>query len=217
MNEIAFLDHATPCQMDLLWSLGWRNFGRRFFRYSQFPYDRRCLTILPLRIDIRAFSLSDSQRRTLRRNVDLLWHVGPATTDQEHQDLLKRHALRFKENRPESPHDFLGDGVQDSRPCEVREISARNKEGDLLAASYIGVGEEAFSSIHAMFDPEVHRRRLGIATLLREVEETRITGRRFLYLGYATVEPSLDDYKKGFAGLEWYDWERWHDTPVPGK
>ena len=215
MNEIAFLDHATPRQMDLLWSLGWRNFGNRFFRSSSFPYGGKQLTIVPLRIEVRAFSPSDSHRRTIRKNSDLNWNVGPVVPDAEHQGLLELHALRFEDNRPETYADFLGDDVLESRPCEVREVSARSPEGTLLAASYIGVGEEAYSSIHAMFHPEVHRRRLGIATLLRKLEETRVSGRRFLYLGYATVEPSFYDYKKGFAGLEWYDWKEWHASPVP--
>ena len=217
MNEIAFLDHATPRQMDLLWSLGWRNFGKRFFRYSSFPYRGDQLTIIPLRINIRAFSPSDSHRRTIRKNSDLNWNIGPVVTDAEHQGLLELHALRFEDNRPETHTDFLGHEVLESRPCEVREVSARSPEGTLLASSYIGVGEESFSSIHAMYHPEVHRRRLGIATLLREIEETRVSGRRFLYLGYATVEPSFYDYKKRFSGLEWYDWEAWHASPVPSR
>ena len=201
MNEIAFLDHASPRQMDLLWSLGWRNFGKRFFRYSWFVHGGESLTIIPLRIDVRAFFPSGSHRRTIRMNSDLHWNSGPVVPDSEHQDLLELHALRFAENRPETPADFLGEEVLESRPCEVREISARSPEGPLLAVSYIGVGAESFSSIHAMFRPEFHRRRLGIATLLKELQETRASGRRFLYLGYATVEPSFYDYKKGFSGL----------------
>jgi len=67
-----------------------------------------------------------------------------------------------------------------------------------------------------MFDPAASRRRLGIATLLWEIESARKAGCRRLYHGYAFSEPSHYDYKKGFTGLEWYDWKRWHDTPPPG-
>ena len=76
----------------------------------------------------------------------------------------------------------------------------------MIAVSYLDLGREAASSVYAIFEPEVARRSPGIFTLLQEIEFARSTGRRFLYLGYATHEPSHYDYKKRFLGLERFDW-----------
>ncbi len=57
-----------------------------------------------------------------------------------------------------------------------------------------------------MFEPEAAARSLGICTFLHEIAYAQNTGRRYLYPGYATVEPSHYDYKKSFPALESYHW-----------
>lgn len=218
MNEVAFA--AEPCEpvlMDALWARGWRHFGPMFFRYSETDLGSGVGHVIPLRIDLERFRLSESQRRTLRRNTDLqVTFRSPDLGDAERK-LFHAHASRFRENVPTAPEAFLGSDPASGIPCEIRQLSATGDGDRLLAASYVAVGEKAWSSIYAMFDPVESRRRLGIATLLWEIESAREASCRWLYHGYAYREPSHYDYKKGFSGLEWYDWERWHDTSLPGR
>jgi arginine-tRNA-protein transferase len=76
---------------------------------------------------------------------------------------------------------------------------------------------KAHSSIYAMFDPSEASRSLGNATILWEIESAKSAGCRWLYLGYAHVEPSFYDYKKRFTPLQWYDWEHWRSDPLPSN
>jgi arginine-tRNA-protein transferase len=91
-------------------------------------------------------------------------------------------------------------------------------QGDrLLAVSYLDLGREAVSSVYAIFEPQAARRSPGIFTLLQEIEFARASGRRFLYPGYATVEPGHYDYKKQLQGLQWFDWRgHWHPLHTCG-
>ena len=74
----------------------------------------------------------------------------------------------------------------------------------------MAVGSRSCSSIYAAFNPAFSRRRLGVYTILAELEFAREQELDFYYLGYATIEPSCYDYKKEFRSLEYYDWEgRW--------
>ena len=57
-----------------------------------------------------------------------------------------------------------------------------------------------------MFDPDESRRRLGIFTMLLELEFARTRALNHYYSGYATLESSCYDYKKGFSGLSFFDW-----------
>ena len=66
-----------------------------------------------------------------------------------------------------------------------------------------------------MFDPELAGRRLGIFTILKEIEFARETGRQFYYLGYCYEGNSFYDYKKQFRGTESYDWKAGWKTFVP--
>lgn len=216
MNEVAYAtDSCEPALMDSLWAGGWRHFGPMFFRYAETAVDGAVSHVIPLRIDLEHFRLSSSQRRTLRRNADLKTTLGPAGIGYMERRLFQVHASRFRENTPESLESFLGPDPASGIPCQIRQLSVYGGGGGIIAASYVAIGKRAWSSIYAMFDPGESRRRLGIATLLWEIKAAREVGCRWLYHGYAYREPSHYDYKKGFSGLEWYDWERWHEGPLP--
>ena len=204
--EEAEFDSVTPQTLDALLAQGWRHFGRGFFRYSIKSDDGLSFQrVLPLRIDLAEFRLSKSQRRILRRNDDVTVHLGPATVDEGREQIFSRHKTRFKTFVPDTLTAFVPVKEPSEIPCDCREIQMW-AGGELLAVSYIDIGHEAVSSVYAIFEPKAANRSPGIFTLLKEIEFARSTGRRFLYLGYATIEPSHYDYKKKFTGLQRYDW-----------
>jgi len=57
-----------------------------------------------------------------------------------------------------------------------------------------------------MFDPDESNRRLGIFTMLKEIEYSIDAGKQFYYQGYAYEGSSFYDYKKQFSGTEAFDW-----------
>ena len=204
--EDATLTIADPAVMDVLWADGWRHFGSHFFRYSLSVAEGGSLQrIMPLRIDLAEFRLSKSQRRILRRNADLTIRIAPAAVDESREAMFQRHKTRFTSNIPETLRDFMPDAAPSEAPGECREIQVWERDC-LIAISYLDLGREAASSVYAIFEPEAARRSPGILTLLQEIEFARSNGRRFLYLGYATYEPSHYDYKKRFHGVQRFDW-----------
>ena len=200
------LAEVDPALMDSFWANGWRHFGSRFFRYSvSVSDDGSWQRILPLRIDLAEFRLSKSQRRLLRNNADLTVRIAPAIVDAQREAMFHRHKMRFTTNIPETLRDFMAESDPSTTPCECREIQVWERD-QLIAVSYLDLGREAASSVYGIFEPDAARRSPGIFTLLQEIELARSTGRRFLYLGYATIEPSHYDYKKRFDSVQCFDW-----------
>lgn len=191
--------------MDLLWSMGWRHFGTYFFSSTTSWSNGRTVNVLPLRIDLSKFSTNRSQRRALKRNSDLTLTIGPAMVDAEREALFQRHKARFKENVPDSLHDFLS-FQPDRVPCEAKMCTVRDGER-LLGTSYFDVGAEALSAVYAMFDPDETQRSLGVWMILKEIEYAKANGYRYLYTGYCYDQPSFYDYKRRFRGTEYLDWE----------
>jgi len=191
--------------MDQVWAAGWRHFGRYFFRYSTQPAPEGGLqTITPLRIALASCTFSKSQRRVLNKNAGLRSEIAPAALDSELRALFQRHKQRFTHNIPDTLETFLGPDPSHG-PCECRMI--RVFDGPrLIAASFFDVGQQAASSIYALFEPEYARRSLGIYTMLLEIQHCQTSGLRWLYPGYATREPSVYDYKKQFRGMEYLEW-----------
>jgi len=204
LNQQFFADHVTAKQLDMLLEQGWRHFGNHFFRYSYAFYGLDVRQVIPLRIRLDRFSLSKSQRRTLKKNQDLQTTIRPIGITDQCEMLFARHKTRFNSGVPESIYDFLSSSPA-TEPCEAFEFAAHENDR-LVAVSYFDRAENSTSGIYAMFEPDAAHRRLGIFTLLKEIEYAIEAGREFYYLGYAYDGPSFYDYKKRFRGSEAFDW-----------
>lgn len=205
INEEFHAETVTPVQLDQLLADGWRHFGTYFFRYNFGIYEEDIRRVIPLRIRLRDFTPSKSQRRVLRRNADLETEVCPVDLTHETHHLFERHKQRFKSGVPSSIHDFLsldpGQG-----PTTILEVNVR-RDGEMLAASFFDLGETSVSSIYGIFDPSETSRSLGIFTMLTEIEYARDHGKSLYYHGYAYEGESYYDYKKRFSALEQFDWK----------
>ena len=206
INESGRLPHAPPALMDELWAHGWRHFGSDFFRYSITADEHGSLqTIQPLRLPLAEFRMSKSQRRVLRKNEDLELCMAPAVVDDEREAMFLRHRERFSSNIPDSLRTFMPSALPHAEPCECMSVEVR-EAGRLIAVSYMDVGAAAVSSVYAMFEPHAASRSLGTLTMLEEIRWATAAGKRWLYPGYATAQPSHYDYKKTFRPLERFDW-----------
>ena len=215
INEFFRVNRAGAADMDMVWELGWRHFGVYFFRYSEMEHEGELLHVTPLRIELANFVASQSQTRVLRRNRDVQVVIRDTFIDPEKEALFDRHRRRFKDNMPDSLNDFLSDRPA-LVPCRNQEICVY--QGDrLLAFSFLDIGETATSAVYAAFEPEERKRSLGIFTMLCAIEHSRTLGARYYYPGYAYREPSLYDYKKRFAGLEFLEWETGWRRLQPGN
>jgi arginyl-tRNA--protein-N-Asp/Glu arginylyltransferase len=205
INDAFIAEHVPAVLMDRLWSEGWRHFGPEFFRYSVVFHDLQPQSIVPLRIVLRDFRESKSQRRVLRQNVDVDWDLRPASVTPEAEALFEKHKQRFTENVPDSLSVFLGKEPERG-PCRTLELRA-SVAGRLFAISYVSLGRTSVSGTYAVFDPADSDRSPGILTLLKEISWAREQGMELYYPGYTTLHPGIYDYKKRFHGLEGYDWE----------
>jgi arginyl-tRNA--protein-N-Asp/Glu arginylyltransferase len=204
INEFFVASHVAPEEMDMLWAEGWRHFGSYFFRYSEAEHDGANYHVIPLRIELDSFVLSQSQTRVRRKNRDVQVVIRDAVIDHDKEALFDRHRQRFKDNVPDSLHDFLSEQPA-SVPCRNQEICVY--QGDrLLAVSFLDIGQKSTSAVYAAFEPAQQKRSLGIFTMLCAIEHSQSLGMRYYYPGYAYREPSFYDYKKNFSGTEFLDW-----------
>jgi leucyl-tRNA---protein transferase len=192
----------SPEEFDRRLVDGWFHYNwayRRFSRSGNY-------SAVPLRIRLRDFKLSKSQRRVMRINADV--EVEVAALDGMNDDeanLFRRHETRFGKNGPGTVILPGGRGEFNKK--------VRVRDGErLIAVSYMETGATSGHGYYAIYDPEIAWRSLGILTLLKEIEYAKSVGKEYYYLGYAYKEPTLFDYKKRFHALEHYNWvDGWHD------
>lgn len=204
LNEAGELREASPELMDRCWSEGWRHFGSYFFRYSRMSEFRGFKTVTPLRMRLENFVLSTSQTRVVKRNSNLELRIQAASIDRQKLELFALHTKRFSDNIPDSLYSFLG--FQPAIvPCETKELLLF-KDKQLIAATFLDIGTTSTSSIYSIYDPSESKHSLGVYLILCSIQHSIELGKTFYYPGYATLEPSVYDYKKRFAALEFFDW-----------
>jgi leucyl-tRNA---protein transferase len=208
MNEYFYRNQVTPEHMDLLWNHGWRHFGSYFFRYSTFEHRH----VLPLRMSLSKFSLSQSQKRILKKNQDLKICFKPAFIDNTVTTLFENHKQRFEINVPDSIYTFMSK-TPERLPCLCESLCLYQQD-QLIAISYLDIGQQACSSIYQCFDPAFDKRSLGVLMILLSIQHALELKKTFYYPGYAFIEPSHYDYKKTFMALECFDWQgNWKPFP----
>ncbi len=179
---------------------------RGFRRSSDVFYIPRCGTCqacVPIRVPVADFAPSRSQRRVWRRNADVEVDYGPVQDDDEHWELYARYQ--------DSQHDRE---MLDTRenftaflcrsPIPTVELSFRLK-GRLIGAAIVDVCPESLSSVYFYFDPDEHRRSLGVFSGLHEIAACRRLGMPHWYLGYMIEGCRKMEYKTRFRPYELWD------------
>jgi len=208
INERKILTEVSAEGMDAAWSDGWRHFGKDFYRDSISLMNGQLNRFTPLRLVLDQWSPSKSERRTLRRGEDLVCQWTEPSIRKEERKLFQKHKKRFTENVPDRLENFLGDTFK-QYPCECRQLKVYeilDGTQHLIATSYLDIGKDGVSSVYAIFNPDYEHLRLGIFTMLVEMQYAKSLGKKYYYSGYATIEPSNYDYKKKFRPQEFYNW-----------
>lgn len=211
IQENFYAENVSYESFDYLMSFGYRRTRNIFYRYTIGQNDSELVLVVPLRINLSKFMLSESQKKTLRKNKDLHYTFKPLEITKEIEELFSKHKTRFKENIPERIDIFV---TEYKNPCETLQCEVRDGE-KLVAASFLDIGKTSTSSIYGMFDIEYSKRRLGIYTMLLEIQYSIETGKKYYYPGYAYDKPSFYDYKKTFYGMEYLDWSKIEWLPFP--
>lgn len=204
-NEF-YLEEIKPETLDELLENGFRHFGEYFFRYSHNRMDGQIVHVIPLRIDLKKFTKTKSQKKIWQKNADTEFKFQEIQINETKIELFRIHAERFESNRPSSVFDFLSKNAP-FRPCYSEECCVYI-DGKLAAVSFLDIGNTSTSSVYGMFDPDLSKRSLGIYTMLLEIEYSIQMKKDYYYPGYAYIETSFYDYKKNFNGLEYLDWNK---------
>lgn len=180
---------------------GWRRFGHMLFK----PRCASCTACQPIRVVVDRFRPDRSQRRVYKANEDTELVIGPPTIDDERIDLYWRHHAHHSEQKG-WPEPDMGHGVQHMQniidgPIAVEEW-AYYVAGKLVALSYIDHLREGYSGIYFFHDPEFRDRSLGNWICLSLMEQAKLNGLPYVYLGYFVDGCRSMEYKGRFEPNE---------------
>ncbi len=191
-------DPALALLYPQMLAVGFRRSGGHVYR----PRCPACRACVPLRIPVRDFSPSRSQRRCLARNAAVTFEAKPPLRSTERFGLYRRYLRSrhagggMEEGGPDEFDAFLSSDWSPTAFVELREA------GRLLGVAVTDVLPDALSAVYTFFEPDPAARGLGTLAILRQIEWARATGRRHLYLGFWIESHPRMAYKARFRPAE---------------
>jgi len=174
-----------------------------------------CNACISVRVVVKGFRPSKSQRRISRRNTDLIAREVPAEATREQFALLRtyldsRHAGGGMSDM--GLFDYVAmveETPVDTHIVEYRRHSARDSVGPLVACALTDVLRDGLSMVYSFFHPGDDVRSLGTHMILDHIRLAQLRGLPYVYLGYWVDGSDKMDYKSRFRPLEALTREGW--------
>lgn len=198
------LDRAANAYQILI-KQGFRRSGDLVYR----PCCRACKACIPVRIPVDRFQPSRKQKRTWKKNADLLVTKKPPVFNKIHFDLYQRYLTArhpggaMCESGPEEYLRFLS---SDWASTYFYEFTL---ESQVVAVAVVDHLEDALSAVYTFFEPRLANRSLGSYAILWEIKQTREFGLPFLYLGFWIEASAKMAYKNDYRPIEGQVDGRW--------
>ena len=201
---------------------GWRRFGRNFI----YPMCYGCTECKSLRIRVKDYKYSKSQRKAINRNDDTLIKIQDPSVRQEYIDLYNKYH-RYKAKRDGWNHhdidsqeyyDTYVDGANDFGKELLYYI-----DNKLVCVDLIDILDDGISSVYCYYDPDYPRHSLGKYSLLYQIRLAENLGLDWVYLGYWVDGYKAFAYKEKFTPMEILEgyprilekpeWKPWKTNP----
>lgn len=188
--EYRLMVDVTPLELERLLMRGWRRFGPAYFR----PACRSCEACVSIRLDVRSFAPTPSQRRALKRAQRFRFRFGTPTLDEARLLLHDRWHRTREVTRGWEPSTLSEEeyATQFAFPSSSGREMAWYDAGALVAVSLLDVTPNCISAAYFFYEPSIARLSPGVGNIMLSVNLAQELGCRYLYLGYCVQGcPSL--------------------------
>ncbi len=203
--------------------------SKQGFRRSQNvlyrPSCAECMACLSARINVAAFEPNRSQRRTRKRNNQLVREAtSPWATEDQYSLFRKYLDSRHADGGMADMDIFEFAAMIEETPVRSRVIeysqpsaegSSPRTERELAGVCLTDVLDDGLSMVYSFYDPALHAQSLGTYMILDHVEIAREANLPYVYLGYWVPGSPKMGYKASFAGLEIYKGGSWQPLGDP--
>ncbi|MEY3289251.1 MAG: hypothetical protein RLZZ419_1493 [Pseudomonadota bacterium] len=200
----------TPSIYAQLIAQGFRRSGDEVYA----PHCPHCCACIPVRLPVKKFKPSRSQKRCLHKNIHTQIIVKPAIFEQAHYDMYLRYqSIRhgdgsMAEASPDDYLNFLGSSWGDTR---FVEFSINN---ELAGIAVIDQFEQAWSAVYTFFDPKFSGYSLGVYAVLWQIEQVILQQKEFLYLGFWIKACKKMAYKSDYQPIQLLIDNQWIEMTV---
>lgn len=191
---------------------------RRSHTIAYAPVCEACSACVSVRVPVREFKPSKTQRKIMNRNADLVAEECPATPTHEQYTLFKQY---INARHSDGDMAFMGEAdyraLVEETPVRSSLIEFRDADGALVAGCLTDRLQDGLSAVYSFFDTTKNTRSLGTFIVLWLIDRAQLQGLDYLYLGYWVQGSTKMEYKRNFRPLEGFTpggWIELADAPT---
>lgn len=183
---------------------GFRRGGNDAYR----PHCQFCRACQSIRIPIDEFIASKSQKRVLSKTNQITsrWVTQPT------QDYFKLYSdyitMRHSKGSMFPPERSALETFTHCNWLGIGFIESYHQE-TLISVAVTDILDDGLSAVYTFFKPELSHLSLGKFNILRQIEQSKILGKKYLYLGFQIDACSAMNYKDQYLPNERYIDNRW--------
>jgi arginine-tRNA-protein transferase len=197
MADVRNLECISPKQLDHFLEAGWFRMGQSMFTTNFLIFGSEQYNALWLRVHLKDFEPSASQKRLLKQNERFTVQVSTGQITSEKEDLFFRYRQSLSFSIAPSLQNLLtGNSLFDIFDSKHLEIYDGNT---LIGCGVFDLGENSAQGIVSVFDPNYKKHSLGKYLFLHKILFLKNLGLEYFYPGYFVPGYKQFDYKLEMA------------------
>ena len=164
-----------------------------------------CSACQSVRIVVGAFDMTSRFRRIRRINADVTVEVCAPRATAEQYALFKRYLEARHSGGGMTQMSFVDyEYMVEDTPVQtvIVEYRLTTRDHPLVAVALTDVMPDGLSMVYSFYDPDLDKRGLGNLLILDHIEQVRLAGLSYVYLGYWVKDSPKMAYKGMFRPLE---------------
>jgi arginine-tRNA-protein transferase len=185
---------------------------RRSGQYIYKPNCKSCTACIPIRLSVKKFLPSKTQKRTYKKHGYFTIREAPLSFKKNHFDLYlkyqnNRHSfINNEQNNLDEYNDFLIKSNVKSKFIEFWD-------GDLLKiVSIVDILSDGISAVYTFYDPDDDKVSYGTYSIVWLINWCKAQQLKYIYLGYWIGECNKMKYKTNFKPYELYIKGYWQEN-----
>ena len=183
---------------------GFRRSGDQIYR----PHCLQCHACQSLRVLAQEFIPSKSQKRLLKKNQHFKVKFSDSIQDnyyplyESYINTLHSDGSMYPANYQQYAN-FITCNITKQLFMEVWD------QDKLISVAVTDDLADALSAVYTFYDPSYRKSGLGVFSILKQIEQTQILNRKYLYLGYQIDDCPKMNYKNRFFPYEKFVEHNW--------
>ena len=180
---------------------GWRRFGQMHF----VPECKNCTKCISIRIDVKNYQFSKSDKRVLAKNKETALYIQPPSLSIEHLHLYDKYHQNMNEKKdwpynPITPSEYQRSYVDGNLSFAQEFLYVRDNK--LIGVALTDILPQAISSIYCYYDHDYEKYSLGKFSILAQIKVAKELNIPYIYLGYWIKNHFSMGYKENFMPFE---------------